>query len=293
MKAWLSTISPEPAYQGKPLSYWLAGYDTGNYNQAHPHGPAPPAHAEANEAIRQIGTNSFPILLHMLQQPNPILTDRLFNLLQKQHFIKVPFAPANLNYKAMNAFMALGSRASNAVPGLIAIFEADPSPFPQQAIPGILGEIGPPAGEAIPALLQGIAHTNVLVRHNAVYALGKIHAQPKLVVPALIKCLDDPEPLVRAEAATALGEFGKDAQSAVPALRELQRKELLNPNPANSKNMTKSTSFNKGMMKITGFIVSSSWGTPLSGTFDPDVVGRTTTALNRIDAAAAAEADPK
>jgi hypothetical protein len=104
--------------------------------------------------------------------------------------------------------------------------------------------------------------------------------------------LDDPEPLVRAEAATALGEFGKDAQSAVPALRELQRKEELDPGPASKKSMIKSTRF---IVKSTGFIVSSSWATATAptGPFDPDVVGRTTTALNRIDAAAAAEADPK
>jgi len=73
---WLSMPSPEPVYQGKRLSYWLAGYDSGNYNVAHPKGPSPPTQEQANEAIRQIGTNAFPALLRMLQVPNPTLTER-------------------------------------------------------------------------------------------------------------------------------------------------------------------------------------------------------------------------
>jgi hypothetical protein len=278
---WLLMPSPEPVYQGKRLSYWLAGYDTGNYNLAHPKGPSPASLAEADEAIRQIGTNACPILLRMLQQPNSSLTVRLFDLVQKQNFFKIPFAPANLNWKALTAFGALGSRASNAVPGLVAIFEANPSPFPQQAVPAILGEIGPPAEEAIPVLLQGLAHTNWSVRNNAVYALGKIHAQPKLVVPALIKCLCDPEPFVRAEAASALGWFGADAQSAIPALLELQRKEALNPRPP------------AGKIRITsdGFGVGSLWHAAPSAPFDADVIGFTTRALNQIRSAGTAKAD--
>ncbi len=150
-------------------------------------------------------------------------------------------------------------------------------------MPAILGEIGPAAERAIPALLRGIAHTNLLVRHNAVVALGRIHAQPELVVPELIKCFDDKEAFVRAEAAGALGAFGKEAQSAVPALLELRRNEALRPGPASG----------KAAIMFTGFVVASSWGASPSPSFNADVVGCSMEALNQIDSAAAAKADLK
>jgi len=219
----------------------------------------------------------------MLQAPNPTLRDRILAAAQKQHFIKIPFAPANLNFKAFDGFMALGSGASNAVPRLIAIFEADLSPFSQQAVPAILGEIGLAAEPAIPALLRAIAHTNAFVRHNTILALGQIHAQPKLVVPVLIKCLDDPQATVRADAARALGAFGKDAQSAVPALLDLRRKEALSP---------VSTGPTSGVAYVSGWIVSPTGRMTLPGAcIDPNVLASTMGALNQISPAVAAEVD--
>jgi hypothetical protein len=278
---WLSMPSPEPVYQGMPLSYWLAGYDVGNYNFIHPKGPLPPTPEQANEATRQIGTNAFPALLRMLQQPNPSLIDRIWAVGQKQHFIKIPFAPANRNYKAFRAFSSLGPRASNAVPALVAIFESNLAPFPQQAVPGILGQIGPAAEAAIPALVRGLTHTNLFVRHNVIFALGQIQAQPKLVVPVLTECLNDPEAFVRAGAAQALESFGEHAQSAVPALLELRRKEALLPGPANG----------TAKFMISGGTVSSSWGTRPGFIVNAYVVAATMEALNRIDPGAAAAAD--
>jgi hypothetical protein len=232
----------------------------------------------------------------MLRVPNPTLFDRVWAMSQKQHFIKVPFAPANLNFKALSAFEALGSQGSNAVPSLIAIFEADPSAFPQTAVPVILGHIGPAAEQAIPALLQGIAHTNAGVRNDAIVSLGNIHAQPKLVVPALIQCLNDPEAIVPAEAAWALGRFGRDARSAVPALLALRRKEALNPGAA-SRTTMKPAGFSP-MPTFTSrggsSVVMSSWGAfPGRFSSNPDLVGSTTEALDKIDPRSFANDDLK
>src|SRR6185436_8807900 len=104
----------------------------------------------------------------------------------------------------------------NAVPDLIVIFDKNPAPFPQTAVPAIIGRIGPAARPAIPAMLRGLTHTNAMVRNNAIVALGKIHAEPGVVVPGLRKCLSDPNAHVRTQAALALGNFGREAQSAVP-----------------------------------------------------------------------------
>jgi HEAT repeat protein len=281
---WLSMPSPEPVYQGKRLSYWLAGYDTGNYNVTHPKGPSPPTAGQADEAIRQIGTNALPTLLRMLQLPNPTLTDRVLAVARKQHFIKIPFGSANLNKKAFFALMALGSQASNAVPQLIAIFEKNPSSFPQTAAPAILGTIGPAAEQAIPALLVGLSYTKRTVRNNAIFALGRIHAQPKLVVPALIKCLDDSDQFVQEAAVVALGAFGNDAQTAVPTLLELRRKALSEAGATNS--FFSSFAVSSSSVEMFSGPLKSSAGSPVS----PDMVESTTKALKRIDPAAAEKA---
>jgi HEAT repeat protein len=263
----------EPVSQGKPLSYWLAGYDSGNYRLAHPNGPSPPTHGEANFAIRQMGTNAIPTLLRMLEEHDPSLRERVLALTRKQHFIKIPYMRANRGLNAYSGFHALGPEAVSAVPALLGIFDRDQSAFSQQAIPAILASIGPGAAEAIPALLKATTHTNAMVRNNAVWALRRIHSAPAVVVPALTKCLSDPDAQVRMEAARALAAFEWKAESAVPALLDLWRKEPPRRNLG---------SFDS--------VVSASWATAVPGPGTPDVRGAAADALQSIDPEAANKA---
>lgn len=213
---WLFAPSPEPVCQGKPLGYWLAFYESG--------GPL-----QADAAVRQMGSNTTPVLIRLLQEPNPDLRDRVWAILQKCHLTKAQFAPDHLhNMDAYYAFLALGPLASNAVPRLISMLERDSSLFSQQAIPRILGKIGPSSEAAIPLLVQRTTNANAYVRVNSITALGQIHGRPQSVVPALINSLNDPFVSARIEAARSLGAFGKDAQSAVPSLLQLRHREILN-----------------------------------------------------------------
>lgn len=115
---------------------------------------------------------------------------------------------------------------------------------------GALGDIGPAASNAVPALLDSVEHC--APRLNAIWALGRIGAQAKTAVPSLqqviatgqsrekvyaaealwrigpgdvrvLRCLQngltDTNRQARAEAATALRGLGTNALSAVPALR--------------------------------------------------------------------------
>jgi len=284
--AWmlLSPRQPEPSYKGKPLGYWLEGYDPGNYKIAHPNGPAPPTDKEAGDAILQIGTNAIPGLLRRLQVREAKTTGIIVRLLQMQHIIDIPYANQNANFKALKAFSVLGSQASNAVPQLITLFERDHSAFIQTAVPEIFSEIGPAAEKATPVLLErGITHTNMMVRANTIFALRRMNAEPKLILPALIKCLNDPDILVRAQAVRTLGVSGGDAQPAVPALLELWRKEPR-------------TTPGAATISIDGTIVSTAWGAYSLGfgaTSPPDVVKLTAEALRAIDPEAAARAAVK
>src|SRR4051794_10793082 len=58
--AWLASRQREPMYQGQPLSYWLGGYDSPPLTNVTP--------SQADAAVRQLGTNAFPVLLRRLQQ---------------------------------------------------------------------------------------------------------------------------------------------------------------------------------------------------------------------------------
>jgi HEAT repeat protein len=93
-----------------------------------------------------------------------------------------------------------------------------PAP-PSTAIDG-LGSIGPAAKEAVPSLLQWATNSDDAVRHHAIWALGKIRAEPARIVPLLTNALHDPSPDVRDFAAWALEQFGPQARAATPALLE-------------------------------------------------------------------------
>lgn len=203
--AWvLLRSNPEPVYQGKRLGKWLAGYN----------GPSP----ETDEAVRRLGTNAIPTLLRMLRAKDSQVTVSLVRLAGKQHLIKFAYHyDFQKNAEAARAFDSLGADAKDAVPELIKIFEQNISAYSRNYTAWSLGAIGPSAAKAIPTLLGGTTNTN-LYRCTAIFALGKIHAEPELVVPALTKFLKDPDRAVRANTISSLELFGSDARPAVSAL---------------------------------------------------------------------------
>lgn len=257
--AWRSHEPPEPTFKGKPLSFWLAGYNAGQYQLDHPKGPPPPTWQETDEALRGMGTNSLPPLLRKLRRHDSGFKLKVWSLLHRQSLFKIPFLEVSQDFAALQALENLGAAASHAVSDLIQIYENDHSAFAQQGVSAIISSIGPTARPAIPMLLRAITHTNEIVRNNAVYALGRIAADPKHVVPALVKCLNDPALKVRAQAIDALGHFGAQAQSAVPALVELLRREMTNPSSNSLPNFSTS--------------VSSSWLTSAASIGSPGYPG--------------------
>jgi hypothetical protein len=79
-----------------------------------------------------------------------------------------------------------------------------------------IGELGPAAKSAIPALLQALKGNDTAVRGAAISALGEIHSEPEVIIPLLITCLDNDN--LNAEAAKALGNYGVLAKAAVPKI---------------------------------------------------------------------------
>jgi len=202
--AWQVLRLREPVYQGKPLSVWLQSYS--------PDGDSP----EVDDAVHTMGTNALPALLGMLQAKDSKLKLALAAL-------GFRYTPAETQHlRAQKGLSALGADASNAVPALIEIYQQNTSPTASRAAANALVEIGPAAEQAIPALMKSAASTNSDVRAFALYTLGRLALESKLVVPVLIKGLHDPDREVRFNAAfglEALAFMGGDAKPAVPGAR--------------------------------------------------------------------------
>jgi hypothetical protein len=121
--AWQAWPNREPVYRGKPLSYWLKGFDIG-YND-----PAKPAFDESVEAVRQTNTNALPVLLRMLRTRDSDWKHRLTRLAQKQRLIKIDYVTADRErWAARQGFMALlDPCAEAAIPQLVEISKQETS----------------------------------------------------------------------------------------------------------------------------------------------------------------------
>ena len=73
-----------------------------------------------------------------------------------------------------------------------------------------LGQIGPEAKAAVPALMELLKDTDSELRWLAALALGQIGPEAKAAVPALMELLKDEEEKVYREAAEALGKIKSD-----------------------------------------------------------------------------------
>jgi HEAT repeats len=216
--AWQGLRQQEPVYGGKTLPLWLRTYAPSSSSRLHS-----PEWNAADDAVRHMGTNCIPILLRMIRQKDSSAKVWIVAFAQKHGLTKrIHFVPAAVrNVEASRAFIALGDGAKDAVPALVKLYDDKITAESRSAIEDALAWIGPAAKPAIPLLLRAATNSTPKVRANALWALGEIHAEPKLCVPCLIQALNDSDDWARLSAAHALGMFGTDAKSAVPALTEM------------------------------------------------------------------------
>jgi hypothetical protein len=79
-----------------------------------------------------------------------------------------------------------------------------------------MGELGPAARPAVPALVQALKGKDAIVHQAAISALGNIHSDPDLIIPLLTGYLEDGD--LNDEAALALANYGSLAKAAVPKI---------------------------------------------------------------------------
>src|SRR5262249_43344081 len=123
---------------------------------------------------------------------------------------------------AVIALGEIGPGAEAAVPALIECVKRDGCYFAINS----LGRIGPKAKRAVSVLMEVANKRGGEASAAAAFALWCIDRKNPISVPVLCKALQDKDPDVRCQAIDSLGQMGSDAQKASPLiLKALQDKE--------------------------------------------------------------------
>jgi len=112
-----------------------------------------------------------------------------------------------------HAAYALSAIGQASVPTLTSVLRDDAAWWVRATAADILGDIGKPATEAVPALIQALDDPSEWVRRNSVNALGTIGEGTE----ALIAASKDDHPLVRCNAVNALARTCKGANGSISA----------------------------------------------------------------------------
>lgn len=162
---WQMMRQPEPVYESRALSWWLADLDLES-------GRSP---EKATQAVRAIGTNSFPVLMRMLCASDPLWKRGLIAFNARQSLIQLRISQADVvRYRAVQGYGALGAAAKDAVPSLIQIMDSEASVEVRSDVAAALSAIGPQAKAAIPVLLKAAGDKNPELRKSALFALTNI-----------------------------------------------------------------------------------------------------------------------
>src|SRR5689334_9442211 len=241
---WQIVRHREPIYKGKRLTDWLREYDAAQPGVTF---------KEVDEAVRQIGTNALPQLLHLLRAKDTPLKLFLIRSAGKQHLVGVDVSPAAiLHGRALAAFRTLGPSAKPALPALQEILCKENYAYVMAVIAGFgkdgfellvneltnkLAEVrcyaayelsmtnfaSCPAGAA---LAKSLNDKDPDVRCAAAMSLGRIAREPDVSIAALIDALTkDSNSQVRVDAAFALGRYGNQAEKAIPVLKKALKDE--------------------------------------------------------------------
>jgi hypothetical protein len=161
----------EPAHGGKKLSAWLDELSAMQF----------PAECDPDTkpalAVRAIGTNAIPWLIHEMGAPGSSVRWRLNQLLARQNIIKFRLLDHhNRVRRACMGFAALGTMAEPAIPELMKLVEVNPGYGPTA-----ISYIGPPAISALQQCLTNCYSINSSV--------GRIVPIPENTIAAIFNAI--------------------------------------------------------------------------------------------------------
>ena len=223
--AWLVLRSREPAYDGRSLTDWVQVYAA----DKNPYRP------EYELAFHNFGTKGISVVIDTLARNDSSLRNKYRDLWPKMPALAKRVLPKPGPQLATDlAGRVFGFVGAPAIPMAVAALKHNSSQVREAAALGLwhLRMKSPEADRAIPALIAGLADSQILVRLRCAFALGAMGAGASNAVPALIMALHDSDVdtnkpsswvFVRATAAGALAKIGPGAAQAVPTLETLLR----------------------------------------------------------------------
>ena len=205
-----SAVSSEPSYNGRPLSEWLLVLEEGRTLS----GERVEA-SDAQNAVRQIGTNGIPTLIDLLSVYDERSAKRVLSKLHNKELTawfkhdENPYSSAkDLRKLALSGFSILGTNAECAVPQI-----AGKLAYSVEA-PRALLAVGPKGFSALTNALNG---SDDQVRDEVIQALtAESGADSDAIRQLLVTALNDPDKLIRLHTAELLK--GKESDVVIPAL---------------------------------------------------------------------------
>jgi hypothetical protein len=217
----------EPAYRGRTLSDWIVA------TRVHPNDD------EARMAVRQLASNSIPLLLDWIKRedrPTPRARiaeakDRAIALLERHRVIKPRPHSMFMDWKASYRSLAnaalteLGPEADTAIPALIQMLGTKgPTTNDFSPVAGTAYLLLPKMAPAsIPPLIAALSSSDFQVYALAAGALGEIGPQARAAIPVLQRRLADTNVMVRVGAARVLGQLGAVPTVFMPTVVESLR----------------------------------------------------------------------
>jgi len=199
--AFFLSHSAEPSFAGRSLTQWsrqLANRTSTAEDRD-----------RATQAIRRIGTNAIPKLLHDLSGQGANLP---WQLLRE--------STTERQNRAMQSFQALGDLALPGVPAISNLLR-EPNPKTVYRAAVVLSHIRP---EGLIALEAAFDNNERSVRRdviNILYQLATDQIDITPAIPMVLRCLDDADRDVAYWAAATIARYGSDGEKVVP---ELQKK---------------------------------------------------------------------
>lgn len=219
-----SNHDPEPAYNGRRLSEWVALH-SGAYRSRN--SSLGVAKEEAATAIRAIGSSGLPFLIEWTgYEPGKLrskLNGTVFNgpawLRGNQFVVDRLTSREGLAAYAAEAFAALRSEAAPAIPELVRIAQRPGVGTSRMQAVLALYHVGP---AAIPALTNLVAKTPMATESRMKHTLLLVLRYQTNLPPgyvALLESTGSTDPALRAIAAEALGNQSDAASGSLPAPR--------------------------------------------------------------------------
>ena len=222
---------PEPIYGGCTLSYWAERYAKAYFSQrafVSPNLGYAGVDAEAEKAIRAIGTNALPFVVEWLHFEQAHSSVRLFYSLRMNRlpqplrdgmhelaFKELAQRRAQLAYYVLQI---LGPQASPVAPDLLRLCRKSGEPDTAYRCFNALGALGT---NALPQLMHVVQDVNHPYRGGAVRQVEEVlqKASPASIpFPVLLQCLRDRDSSLVALACQLIGRAGPN-QAAVPLLQ--------------------------------------------------------------------------